>query len=157
MVLEFRHRAEVELGAGELRRWTGVDSGAVGFDDRKHRRGAGPMHIDRYSFGRIVIDGEASTRDVSIVDDRTVTPSWRSAGGHVDAREDCGELTAVAPDVAVAGLGRFRRVRVTDALRRELEEAGTEVVPARTPAAVEEFNRIAADGRWVAAAFHLTC
>lgn len=115
------------------------------------------MHIDDYSFGRIRVDGRDYSMDVMLLGGDVKSPWWRSAGGHVFAKEDFGELLAAAPEVVVLGTGYFGRVKVLDETLSALADAGSEAVVERTRGAVDAFNRLAAEGRDVAAALHLTC
>jgi hypothetical protein len=115
------------------------------------------MHIDKYSFGNIRIDGRDYTQDVILLGGEVKGPWWRDAGGHVYALQDFGDVVAAAPEVVVLGTGYFGRVKVLDETLEALAEAGSEIVVEKTGGAVEYFNRFADDGRDVAAALHLTC
>ena len=115
------------------------------------------MHIDSYSFGKIRVDGRDYSVDVILLGDNVRSHWWRKAGGHVFAAEDFEELLAAAPGVVVLGTGYFGRVTVLDDTLEAFADAGTEVVVEKTSAAATEFNRLAAEGRDVAAALHLTC
>ena len=115
------------------------------------------MRIDGFSFGSIRIDGVNYSNDVIILSDGVRAPWWRAAGGHVYAPEDLQEVLDASPEVVVLGTGCFGRVRVEGATLEALTAAGSEVVVERTGRAVEIFNRLADEGRDVAAALHLTC
>ena len=115
------------------------------------------MHIDTYSFGRIRIDGKDYSSDVVLLGGDVRSSWWREAGGHVYSAEDFGEVLAAAPEVVVLGTGYFGRVKVLDETLTAFADADSEVVVERTGVAVETFNRLAAEGRDVAAALHLTC
>lgn len=115
------------------------------------------MHIEDYGFGRIRIDDVSYTKDVIILHREVVSPWWREAGGHVFAAEDLTAVIEAAPEVVCLGTGAFGRVTVEPATLEAFARRGTEVVQLRTGRAVEEFNRLVADGRDVAAALHLTC
>ena len=115
------------------------------------------MHIDTYSFGTIRIDGKDYSSDVVLLGGDVRSSWWREAGGHIYAAEDFGEVLAAAPEVVVLGTGYFGRVKVLDETLTAFADADSEVVVERTGDAVETFNRLAAEGRDVAAALHLTC
>jgi len=115
------------------------------------------MHIDEYRFGRIVIDDVAYRDDVIILAARVIAPWWRKAGGHVFAAEDLGEVLAAAPEIVVLGTGALGMVNVPEATLARLGSAGSRVIVARTATAVEEYNRLVAEGHDVAACLHLTC
>lgn len=115
------------------------------------------MRIESYAFGRITVDGVDYTSDVILLGDRVICPWWRKAGGHLFAVQDLGQVIEARPGAVVLGTGSSGLVMVEPALRQALEEAGAEVIVARTARAAEEFNRLSAEGRDVAAALHLTC
>jgi hypothetical protein len=115
------------------------------------------MQIEHYSFGRIRIDGQDYDKDVLIVGGVVHSPWWRDAGGHVFAPQDLGMLIEAAPEVVCLGTGSFGRVKVLDETLQAFADAGTRVVQGRTDQVVEELNRLAAEGRDVAGALHLTC
>jgi hypothetical protein len=115
------------------------------------------MHIDKYSFGNIRIDGRDYSQDVILLGEEVKGPWWREAGGHVYAVQDLQEVLTAAPEVVVLGTGYFGRVKVLDETLAALAEACSEIVVERTGGAVECYNRFAGDGRDVAAALHLTC
>ena len=48
-------------------------------------------------------------------------------------------------------------MKVSERLRQHLEGVGVEVIVEPTSVATETFNRMYADGKNVAAGFHLTC
>ena len=115
------------------------------------------MHIDSYSFGRIRIDGVDYSKDVILLRGEVRSPWWRAAGGHVFAPPDIEELMTAAPEVVVLGTGYFGRVKVHDETLTGFADVGSVVIVEKTGRAVETFNRLAAAGRDVAAALHLTC
>jgi hypothetical protein len=116
------------------------------------------MHIDSFSFGRIVVDGTEYRRDLILLPDRVEHPWWREAGGHVFAPRDLGPLLEV-PDLAVAvlGIGAHGCVQVPPETHRAFAGREIELVVRRTPEAVARFNELQAAGRSVAAGLHLTC
>ena len=95
--------------------------------------------------------------DVSLQGGDVKYPWWREAGGHVYAVEDFEEPVEAATEKVVLGTGYFGLVKVLDETIEALAEAGSEVVVERSFGAVECFNRLADEGREVAAALHLTC
>jgi hypothetical protein len=115
------------------------------------------MRIEAYGFGKIVIDGVRYGKDVLIVDGDVRSPWRRQAGGHVFATVDLGPLLEEAPDHVVLGTGYFGRVGIPDDTLAAFREAGCAVVVARTGKAVNEINRLLAEGKIVGAGLHLTC
>ncbi len=115
------------------------------------------MHIDSYSFGHIRIDGVDYHKDVLILRGEVHSPWWRDAGSHLFVPADLQTLISAAPEVVCLGTGNYGRVEVEDATLEAFRDAGSEVVVDRTGPIVERFNRLAEEGRDVAAALHLTC
>lgn len=113
------------------------------------------MKIDSYRFGRIVVGGEAHTRDLIVFSDR-VTPAWWRRNGHSLSPEDLGAVVDASPSTLILGRGAVGMLRVPEATERYLAERGIRLVALRTAAAVEEYNRHAGDAGTVGA-FHLTC
>jgi hypothetical protein len=115
------------------------------------------VNIESYSFGCIRVDGIDYAEDVILLRSEVRSPWWRSAGGHVYAPTDLEEVVTAAPEIVVLGTGYFGRVMVLDETLTVFAEAGSEVIIEKTSRAVESFNQLAAEGRDVAAALHLTC
>ena len=111
--------------------------------------------IDRYSFGRITIDGKDYRADLILLPDRVLGSWWRKEG-HNLCLEDLGEALAVKPEVLVVGQGRPGLMKVPKALVEDLERRGIEVRVAPTEQAVRTYNELAGK-RKVVAALPLTC
>ena len=62
------------------------------------------MHIDRYEFGLIVIDGQTFRNDILIWPGRIKGDWWRQEG-HLLQVDDVAEALAVNPEVLVVGRG----------------------------------------------------
>jgi hypothetical protein len=116
------------------------------------------MHIESFSFGCIVVDGEEHRRDLILLPGRVEHPWWRKAGGHVFALEDL-RLLLEEPvaEVVVLGIGTLGMVEVPPETRRAFAERGVELVIERTEQAVARYSELQAAGRSVAAGLHLTC
>ena len=112
--------------------------------------------IDEYAFGRITIDGTTYTSDVIIYPDH-VDDSWWRLTGHKLQPEDLADVFAAQPEVLVVGQGRPGLMRVVEATRRAASERGIELVVCRTLEACDHYNELAAEGKKVLAALHLTC
>lgn len=115
------------------------------------------MHIDRFRFGSVRIDGVDYTKDLIILGGVVQSPWWRQAGAHVFAPGDLMKIIEAAPDVVCLGTGAVGMATVDEATIEAFEGAGTEVVVDRTGKIIEIFNNLTAEGRDVAAALHLTC
>ena len=70
---------------------------------------------------------------------------------------DVRELLDHGAEVVVLSRGRECRLEVCAETMALLEEANVEVAHEETGAAIDAYNRLAADGRRVAALFHTTC
>jgi hypothetical protein len=113
------------------------------------------MHIDDYSFGRIVVDGKTYTSDV-IVYPGTVNSSWWRKEGHYLQEEDLVDVAAANPEIVVIGTGDSGVMTVPQRTVAFLESKGIRVFVERTGKAVEIYNKQQGGGK-VVGAFHLTC
>lgn len=115
------------------------------------------MHIDRFRFGNVRIDGVDYSKDLVILGGVVHSPWWRTAGGHLFAPADLANIIEAAPEAVCLGTGAVGMVKVDETAIEAFEAAGTKVIIDRTGKVIEVFNRLAAEGRDVAAALHLTC
>ncbi len=113
------------------------------------------MHIDSYSFGRIVIDGEQYTSDLIILQER-VEGSWWRKDGHRLSLDDLAEVISSEPQLLIIGTGAYGVMKVADEIINKLRLKGIEVAVEKTADAVEHYNIAARTGN-VVAALHLTC
>lgn len=113
------------------------------------------MHIDSYSFGKMVIDGEAYTSDLIIYPDR-VDASWWRKEGHYLQKADLAGIVESGPQVLVIGTGNMGVMHVPQATISYLQSKGIEVRVEKSGEAVKVFNELAGK-RKVVGAFHLTC
>jgi hypothetical protein len=111
--------------------------------------------IDAYRFGRIEINGQVFDQDVIILPDR-VLPNWWRVEGHSLNYEDLQQVFSCNPHVLVVGLGSYSRIHVPDGTRKEIENAGIELITLPTGEACEKYNQLREKER-VVAALHLTC
>lgn len=114
------------------------------------------MHIDAYAFGSMTVGGKTRRRDLLLLPDRVVDGWWREEG-HSLSRADLAEVFAARPDVLVVGTGAMGVMAVPEETRAALAAAGIALAADRTAEAVGRYNALAAAGRRVAGAFHLTC
>lgn len=63
------------------------------------------MHIDNYSFARIVINNKTYSSDVIVYPDR-VDPSWWRKEGHYLNKEDLSMIVMAKPDIVIIGTGQ---------------------------------------------------
>jgi hypothetical protein len=113
------------------------------------------MHIDNYSFGRMVINNKTYSSDVIVYPDR-VDPSWWREEGHYLNKEDLSNVVLAKPDIVVIGTGQSGVMEVPRGTVDFLESHGIKVYIGKTGQAVELFNDQPKD-KIVIGAFHLTC
>jgi hypothetical protein len=113
------------------------------------------MHIDDYSFGRIVIDKKSYTSDVIIYPDR-VDSSWWRKEGHYLQKADLTDIIDAKPDILVLGTGNSGVMHVPEGTIQFLESKGITVFIGKTQEAVKIFEK-QPKGKKVIGAFHLTC
>lgn len=113
------------------------------------------MHIDDYSFGRIVIDGKTYTSDLIVYPD-SINSSWWRKEGHYLQEEDLTDIMAAHPDVLVIGTGHSGVMQVPKKTLEFVKSKGSEVVAKKTGEAVRFFNEHQKSGK-IVGAFHLTC
>lgn len=113
--------------------------------------------IEHYQQGSYLkINGTQYYNDLKIIDGRVKGRWWRSQGHRLQA-EDIFDILAAKPEIFVIGTGYAGNMRVPDDVRATFENKDIGVITANTAQAVEIFNRLHAEGRHVAGAFHLTC
>ncbi len=113
------------------------------------------MHIDRYEFGFIVIDGKTFRNDLLIWPGQIKSDWWRREG-HFLQREDVTEALAAAPQVLVVGTGAYGNMHVDPALAAQLRHKGVDLMAFPTKEACTVINDLSGKRR-LAAALHLTC
>ena len=114
------------------------------------------MHIDSYRFGEMLVNGRSYSSDLIIFGDRIEDQWWRE-NGHLVRAEDLVEVLQTRPDVLVVGRGKLGAMKIPAETQDAIEDAGIQLVHARTEEAVSVFNQIASTGKNVVGAFHLTC
>jgi hypothetical protein len=112
-------------------------------------------HIEDFSWGQIVVDGQTYDRDLILLPEG-IAPNWWRREGHVLRVSDLDAVFAAKPEVLVVGCGVYRRLRVPRETRKALDKAGIELVVLPTKKACATYEEMVAERR-VAAAFHLTC
>lgn len=110
--------------------------------------------LERYSFGRIVVDGREHTRDVIVLPGRVV-PNWWRKDGHALVLEDLEDVLDELPERLVVGTGAASQMRPDPGALEALRERGVTVEVLRTDEAVRRYGQL--DPARTAAALHLTC
>jgi hypothetical protein len=113
------------------------------------------MHIDRYKFGLIVIEGQTFKSDVLIWPGRIKGDWWRREA-HLLQLDDVAEALALSPQVLVVGQGDPGKMQVDPALAAYLKDLGVELITHPTREACRVINDLSGTRR-LAAALHLTC
>ena len=114
------------------------------------------IHIDQFSFGKIVVDGKPYNGDIKIAGGKVISGWWRRSGHRVDV-EDIQDILDTGPEVVVIGMGSPGLMKATDALRKILKKKGIRLSEETSDMAVDTFNRLAMEGRGVAGCFHVGC
>jgi hypothetical protein len=115
----------------------------------------GPVLIDSYQFGKIVIDGQEYSNDVMIHSDGRVDKWWRREG-HIVALQDIETLLQESPEVLIVGAGLPGMMSLPGGLITYLQDKGVHVIYDRTDRAIETYNTHH-DSKRTAAVFHITC
>ncbi len=110
--------------------------------------------IERYSFGRVTVDGGEETRDVIVLPGRVVRGWWRREG-HALVLEDLDQVLGELPERLVVGTGAYGRMRPDPATLAQLRDWGVQVEVLPTDEAVRRYDEL--DPQRTAAALHLTC
>jgi len=115
------------------------------------------MHVDSYSFGQIVIDGNNYTNDVIIFPNRVKDNWWRDRGHFLQVK-DLKEVFEFHPQVLVVGKGSNGVMGIDKKVKEKLKEEGIDLKAVKTDRAVEVYNTLSQqEGNKVVAALHLTC
>jgi len=113
--------------------------------------------IEKYSFGRIIINGKEYRKDV-IITTEGVLPNWWRKKGHRLSIEDLEGRINFDLDVLIIGTGYYGIMKVPNEVIEELKKRGVkEVIVKKTKEACEIFNELLNKGVKVVAALHLTC
>ncbi|MBD3186383.1 hypothetical protein GF325_06105 [Candidatus Bathyarchaeota archaeon] len=114
--------------------------------------------IEKYDFGRIVIDGKEYTEDLKVFPSQ-VKPGWWRERGHLLQSRDITDVLEFHLDLLVIGTGYHGNMELSAGLKEILDERGIVHVESESPEAVDIFNH--EDGKAgpeeVIGIFHLTC
>ncbi len=112
--------------------------------------------IEEYDFGRIRVSGKTFFRDLIVFPDE-ILPNWWRREGHNLCMDDLQAVLERKPEILVIGNGYSGVMRVPKDIIEKIEDMGIRVIVRNTREAVKEYNRLAREGKRVAAALHLTC
>ncbi len=113
--------------------------------------------IETYAVGRhMIVSGKKYTHDLKIIGN-SVKGDWWRREGHRLAAEDISDILATLPELLVVGTGYAGGMHIPAVLQKLLKTKRIRLVYEPTTEAVQTFNRLRAEGKNVAGAFHLTC
>jgi polyphosphate kinase 2 (PPK2 family) len=115
-----------------------------------------PPMINKYEFGRIVVDGQTYESDVIILPNGMVVGDWERKEEHVLHPKDVKSVLKVAPKVVVIGQGTVKNMRVLPETEERLKATGIEVLAFKTAKACETYKQLR-NQRKVAAVLHVAC
>lgn len=114
------------------------------------------MKIEKYEFGKIIIDGRTFDKDLKICINKIIPEWWRKEGHHLYL-EDIQDLLEKEPEVLIIGTGYVGMMKVDREVKEYCEKRGISLHVNRTSKAVKLFNELVQQKKKIAAAFHLTC
>jgi hypothetical protein len=115
----------------------------------------GPIRIERFCFGEILIDGDRYTDDLIVFEHR-VRPSWWRKTGHLLQLDDLAEALAAEPEALIVGTGTQQCLKVAPQVVAHTNKAGIELLAFDTRTACQTFNHLRGKRR-IVAVLHLTC
>ena len=112
--------------------------------------------IEKYSFGKIVVNGVTYTNDIKIVQGSVIPDWWRKKGHSVDI-EDVQDILKSNPNVLVIGKGQPGMMKCSRSLRRFLKKNKIELIEEKTSQAITTYNSLLKQETEVSAGFHVSC
>ncbi len=112
--------------------------------------------IESYSFGNIVVDGKRYFHDLIIFPDK-IKENWRRKEGHKLYLDDIKEVFLYSPETLVIGTGYFGKMKITEEVKKRIEEKGINLFIEKTQGAVKKLNKLLEQNRKAVGAFHLSC
>lgn len=112
--------------------------------------------IEKYSFGCITVKGTLYTRDIKIIGD-VVVPDWWRKNGHWVEADDISDILSAKTDILILGKGTPGLMKPTKELKKYLLPKKIKLIEVPTPEAIDRYNRLVTETKYIAAGFHLTC
>ena len=112
--------------------------------------------IDKYTFGKIVVDGVEYVKDLIIFPDNVKSNWWR-VEGHRLCVEDLKDVFAYNPDILIIGKGAYGFMKVSNDVKKALSERRTLLKEGKTAEACDRYNESIKKGKNAVAALHITC
>lgn len=123
--------------------------------------GGKAVKIDGFNYGFIVIDGKQYGYDVVILPDGTVRerePGKGRIGSHSITKNQLEPLARANPEVIIVGTGVNSMAKLSaDAQVWQQKTGNLKILAMSSPEAVQEFNKLATEGKRVAALIHVIC
>ncbi|MFO7891134.1 MAG: MTH938/NDUFAF3 family protein [bacterium] len=113
--------------------------------------------IEKYSFGKIVINGRIYTNDVIICPDKVIEKWWRKSVHYLNIEDIQNTIERENPQIVVIGTGKFALMKVSPDVKNYLKHKEIEYYIKSSGKAVEIYNKKKEDTDKAIGAFHLTC
>jgi len=111
--------------------------------------------IEKYQFGKIIINGSSYYSDVIVFPD-FVQDNWWRGEGHFLKISDLESIIKYKPDVLIIGTGMYGLMNIENTLIQELNKYGIRnIIVEKTKEACEIYNNESCSKK--VAALHLTC
>lgn len=114
------------------------------------------MKIEKYEFGKIIIDGKIYTNDLIIFPNK-IKQNWYRKEGHSLCIEDIKDVLDYKPEILIIGTGYSGVMDVPKNVIEEIEKLKITTIIKTTQEAVKLFNKYIEENKKVIFAVHLTC
>jgi hypothetical protein len=114
------------------------------------------MKIEKYTFGKMQINGQEFVKDLIIWPSGKIQDNWWRQKGHLLQKEDIPTLLEVKPELVIIGTGYYGLMKVDTNFQKMLDDNKIKLISHKTGKTVEEFNKYKEE-RKIVAAMHLTC
>lgn len=119
------------------------------------------IKIDAVEWGKIIIDGKEYDQVLLVKDEvierDSITLHQLFGTTHKMSDWEMEKLLEGKPEIVIIGNGWNEAMEVSQKLKVKSQKAKIELKVLRTPEAVEEYNRLVAEGKRVNALIHTTC
>jgi len=112
--------------------------------------------IEKYSFGKITINGKIFSKDILLFADQVQDDWWRKDGHKLHIDDLSSAIDQFKPTVVVVGTGKFGLMKVLPETISFLETLHIRLIAEKTPQACKIFNQLSKTEQPMGA-FHLTC
>jgi len=113
------------------------------------------VKIDKYSFGKILINNKLYTKDLIILED-IIKDNWQRKSGHSLILNDIQLIIDYQPDMIFIGTGKLGALKVSNDIISQINNYGiNDVIVGKSDTIVEKFNKCKIAKK--ALAIHLTC